>query len=296
MSSTHNLNIHMYSFQEILDLFQLPPSFGEQELKRAKMTVLKMHPDKSRLPPEYFIFYKKAFEFVIDYYKNSIKTSIEVPNSEIVYEPIGPEKQISKKIQSAVKEMGSQGFQNKFNKLFEENMSKKIDDGRNSWFKNNDPIYVVDESMGINRGIDHIKEKNASLIRYKGVESMNSSRGGNLYDDDEISDEYVSCDPFGKLKYDDLRKVHKDQTVFAVGERDFAKVKTYGSIDQLQQERGSMNMTPIEKSQAERMLLEQEQQMKQQMLVKQHTDKLRSLEYEKKNKSVLSSFFQLTNG
>ena len=299
MSKTdHNLNIHMYSFQEILDLFQLPAQFGEQDVKRAKMMVLKMHPDKSRLPPDYFLFYKKAFEFVLDHYRESIKTQVEVPNREIIYEPISVEKQVSKKIQSTVKEMGSQGFQNKFNELFEQNMSKRVDDSRNEWFKNNDPIYNVDESMGINRGIDYVKEKAASLVRYNGVQSMNSgSRGGNFYDDDnELSEEYVSCDPFGKLKYDDLRKVHKDQTVFSVGERDFEKVKTYGSVDQLQMERGSMNMTPLEKSEAERMLLEQERKMKSQMLAKQHADKLRSLEYEKKNKTVLSSFFQLTNG
>lgn len=297
--TTHNLNIHMYSFQEILDLFQLPSTFGEQELKRAKMMVLKMHPDKSRLPSEYFLFYKKAFEFVVDYYKESIKTSAEVPKEEIVYEALNVEKQMSRKIQSTMKEIGTEQFQNKFNRLFEENMAKKIDESQNAWFKNNDPIYStesVQNASGIGQAIDQIKEKNAALIKHRGIETMvYGNRGNSLYDNDtEESDEYVTCDPFSKLKFDDLRKVHKDQTVFAVGERDFAKMRVYNSTDELQKERG-VSMNPLEKGEAERMLFEQEKRVKQQMIAKQHAANLRSLEYEKKNRSVLSSFLQLTN-
>ena len=297
--TTHNLNIHMYSFQEILDLFQLPSTFGEQELKRAKMMVLKMHPDKSRLPSEYFLFYKKAFEFVVDYYKESIKTSAEVPKEEIVYEALNIEKQMSRKIQSTMKEIGTEQFQNKFNRLFEENMAKKIDESQNAWFKNNDPIYStesVQNASGIGQAIDQIKEKNAALIKHRGIETMvYGNRGNSLYDNDtEESDEYVTCDPFSKLKFDDLRKVHKDQTVFAVGERDFAKMRVYNSTDELQKERG-VSMNPLEKGEAERILFEQENRVKQQMIAKQHAANLRSLEYEKKNRSVLSSFLQLTN-
>ena len=297
--TTHNLNIHMYSFQEILDLFQLPSTFGEQELRRAKMMVLKMHPDKSRLPSEYFLFYKKAFEFVVDYYKESIKTSAEVPKEEIVYEALNVEKQMSRKIQSTMKEIGTEQFQNKFNRLFEENMAKKIDESQNAWFKNNDPIYStesVQNASGIGQAIDQIKEKNAALIKHRGIETMvYGNRGNSLYDNDtEEADEYVTCDPFSKLKFDDLRKVHKDQTVFAVGERDFAKMRVYNSTDELQKERG-VSMNPLEKGEAERMLFEQEKRVKQQMIAKQHAANLRSLEYEKKNRSVLSSFLQLTN-
>jgi len=286
----------MYSFQEILDLFHLPAKFGDSDLKRAKMMVLKMHPDKSRLPSEYFLFYKKAFDFVLDHYRESIKTSVKVPDQEIQYEPIGPIKQVSRKIESTIKELGSDGFQNKFNQLFEENMSRKIDETRNDWFKNGEPIYKVDESLGLGKAIEQVKQQTASIVQYRGVQTLNSgNRGNSFYDDDVENGDYVSCDPFGKLKYDDLRKVHKDQTVFSVGERDFENIRKYGSVDQLQQERGSMNMTPIEKSQAERMLLEQEEILKKQMLAKQHAAKLQSLEYEKKNQSIMSTFFQIGN-
>ena len=59
--SKHNLNIHMYSLAEILNLFDLDYEFDVEGLKRAKKKVLMLHPDKSKLDPEYFLFYKKAY-------------------------------------------------------------------------------------------------------------------------------------------------------------------------------------------------------------------------------------------
>ena len=59
--STHNLNIHQYSFKELLELFDLSNTISVEDLKRAKK-VLMTHPDKSRLLSEYFLFYKKALK------------------------------------------------------------------------------------------------------------------------------------------------------------------------------------------------------------------------------------------
>ena len=61
-AKNHNLNIHMYNFQELLDLFNLQHNFSLAELKQAKKVVLRTHPDKSKLPSEYFLFYKKSGE------------------------------------------------------------------------------------------------------------------------------------------------------------------------------------------------------------------------------------------
>ena len=291
--SSHNLNINMYSFKELLDLFKLTYKFDMNELKRAKMMVLKMHPDKSRLSPEYFLFYKKAFDIIVDYFKESEKVTNEVPKEEIKYET-EIDKSTAKRVNKTMKEMGTEKFQEKFNDLFEANMVKKRDESVNDWFKQNDPLFQFDDIQstgGLAKAIDTIKERTSALSQYKGVENMMSTMGDNLY---ENSDTYVSCDPFGKLKYDDLRKVHKDQTVFAVSERDFEKVQRYSSIDHLQRER-SMNLTPIEKAEAERMMEEKESAIQKMMLAKQHADNLKSMEYAEKNKSVMSHFFQLTN-
>ena len=54
-----------------------------EHLKRAKKKVLMMHPDKSRLPKEYFLFYKKAFDIIYRLYDDVHKVS--KPVEETVY-------------------------------------------------------------------------------------------------------------------------------------------------------------------------------------------------------------------
>jgi hypothetical protein len=63
-----DLNIDNYNLPDILALFNLPTLFNENDLKRAKLTVLKTHPDKSQLPKEYFLFFTKAYRIVHQIY------------------------------------------------------------------------------------------------------------------------------------------------------------------------------------------------------------------------------------
>ena len=291
----------MYSFKELLELFQLDYKINIDDMKRAKMMVLKMHPDKSRLPPEYFLFYKKAFDIIVEYYNDSVKINKEIPTEEQVYKTNETDKRVAKTIHKTMNEIGQNQFQDRFNQLFEQHMKKPVVD-TNDWFKNNDPLYQFDNINSVNGlagAVESIKQKNAAIIQYNGVQNMSSSGPafGNLYDDheDNTTNEYVTSDPFSKLKYDDLRKVHKDQTVLAVSESDFSKMKKYGSIDQLQRERGSMNIQHVDRSESEKILDQREQMLRQQMLAKQHAANLRSMEYVEKNKSVMASFLKLTN-
>ena len=63
-----DLNIDNYNLPDILALFGLPTLFNEDDLKRAKLAVLKTHPDKSQLPKEYFLFFTKAYRIVHQIY------------------------------------------------------------------------------------------------------------------------------------------------------------------------------------------------------------------------------------
>ena len=49
-----DLNINNYDLDDILNLFKLDYQFDIHDLKKAKKTMLKLHPDKSRLDPKYF--------------------------------------------------------------------------------------------------------------------------------------------------------------------------------------------------------------------------------------------------
>ena len=64
MQNQHHLDIHAYSIDDIFHLFKIPSktNISMEQLKNAKKITLNMHPDKSKLPSNYFLFYKKAFE------------------------------------------------------------------------------------------------------------------------------------------------------------------------------------------------------------------------------------------
>ena len=114
-------------------------------------------------------------------------------------------------------------------------------------------------------------------------------------DDDEYNETYVTCDPFSKLKYDDLRKVHKDQPIIGVSESDFHKIKQYNSTDEYARSRNRQQYTLMEQSEAEKMIIEKERIYKERMTNKMHKTHMKTTEYAQKNQNVLSTFLQLGN-
>jgi hypothetical protein len=63
-----DLNIDNYNLPDILALFNLPTLFNDDDLKRARLAVLKTHPDKCQLPKEYFLFFTKAYRIIHQIY------------------------------------------------------------------------------------------------------------------------------------------------------------------------------------------------------------------------------------
>ena len=302
--SSYNLRIESYTFDEILDLFHLGYDATIEDLKGAKKIVLRMHPDKSRLPPEYFLFYKKAFETVLGFFREQNKMNQPVPTSEKnapKYEPIeSHDEHMASRMKNTLGEIKNDRFQSQFNELYEKNMAKKVDDSKNNWFVNNDPLFEFDSpasAKDITSKINEVKTKTAAMVQYKGVQDlMSMTSAGRYFDEiDEDPNEYVTCDPFSKLKFEDLRKVHRDQTVMSVSERDFEKMQTYGSVDQYNRARGSQDLTPVKDAEAQRIFAQKEEMMKKQMAIQQHNANLKRMEYEKKNNDVLSSFLLLEN-
>ena len=299
----HNLNIHMYNLQEILGLFDLTYTITIEDLKRAKKKVLMLHPDKSRLSPDYFLFYKKAFDIILQLYENNNKQNQTINSETVIYKPLENtlNNAAKNKVKTVIGEMDKSEFNNTFNQLFNDNMVKKPSQTRNDWFSKEEPIYNIDPNVSTkNMGavLDTIKQKNAELIKYNGIQELyvNSNSGSRLYDeneDEDVEDVYISTDPFSKLKFDDLRKVHKDQTVFAVSERDINKVQQYSSVDHFMRERGKQTLTPLEKQEAEYMLAMKDKQYRERLMQKEYQANLKALENAEKNKTVLSSFLRL---
>lgn len=297
---SHNLNISTYSLDELLGLFDISShhTITLEDMKRAKKKVLMLHPDKSKLGPEYFLFYKKALDIISQYFQHQNRQHVDVATQNTQYSAPSVPKSHNQQINQSIQNMGTDKYQEKFNQLFEENMAKKIDPSKNAWFSSNDPVFEhtqANNARQMGEVLESIKQKNQAMIQYTGVMEMQSNSGTNFYDDEEEnSAQYVSSDPFSKLKYDDLRKVHKDQTVFAVSESDYQKVPKYSSVDHFVRERGQTG-PPLDKSEAEKMLAHREREMQQKMMQRQHQSNLNTMNYEEKNKNILSSFLHLTN-
>ena len=300
---THNLDIQTYSLEELLGLFGLTTyNISTNDLRQAKKRVLMLHPDKSKLESKYFLFYKKAFDVIVQFYDNQNRQHKQVDGKELVYRPTEDnDTSTSDNINKQINDISNSDFQDKFNRLFESNnMGNRPDTTQNEWFKQEENEFNIPEGK-ISRSemgdaFNRVKHQSNSLIKYNGVQEMlhtTSAGNSSLYED---NDQYVSCDPFGKLQYDDLRKVHRDQTVLAVSEHDFDQSKTYKSVDEFNRARSQYSYDPLEKEKATTMLQEQERIMNEQMMQKEYKSKLQTQQYAEKNKTVLASFLQLKNG
>ena len=297
----YNLDIHTYSLLDLFDLFDLTYSISMEDMKRAKKKVLMTHPDKSKLEPKYFLFYKKAFDIVVKFYENQNKQNAKIPNEKQNYD-VGHQhydKETTQHVSKNIQSIDKQQFNDTFNQLFDKNMVSKPDAERNQWFTNETSIYETTEtvnSQNMGQVIDKMRDNQTSMIKHRGVETLcvNSGFGNSIYDD-EANDTYVTSDPFSKLKFDDLRKVHKDQTVFGVSEKDIHNVQQYSSVDHMMRERGKQSLTPLEKQDAERILAQQNTQYQEQIMQKEYADKLKTMQYEEKNKNVLATFMLLKN-
>ena len=241
--------------------------------------------------------------------QEQIRTQQTVPQTNPVYVPQGKgigiggfHDETKQVIQEAIPKMDSKVFHKQFNRLFDENMLNKEkqqqDQERNQWFTQDNPIEHTELQGDVHHKIEQIKQaqQTQQMAKYRGVQMLNMGGGavGELYEDTiSSSSPYVTTDPFSKLKYDDLRKVHKDETVFSVRESDLQNVSQYHSVDHLKRERGSQNMTPLGKQEAAQLLDQEQQQQKERLLKHEYNTKLQTMQYEEKNKQVLSHFLFL---
>ena len=308
----HNLDIRQYSLDEVYALFGVRrETLSIEGLKKAKQRVLMTHPDKSGMPSDYFIFYKKALEILATDYaemhrvEQSSKRMNELEHNGYTYTHGGGE---DEERMRAVASKAAEGdrFQRDFNRIFEEQMQQKIDDTRNDWFRDDRATYdtsKVSKSntiQGMAQSMEEVKRQQRAVARYTGgVREMTHHLGTRLYDDqgtDEgTEDQYISGDPFAKLKFEDLRRVHKDETVFQVSESDFNNQKTYKNIEEYGRARSSQQFEQISKQQSEMILQQKEQERAARIQQYQRQAYEQGLENERKQEAVRAMFLRLSN-
>lgn len=297
---THDLDINKYSLEELFGLFDLSYDLTEEAMKKAKKKVLMLHPDKSQLPSIYFLFYKKAYDLILDLYKSRNKINTKPTAADLVY---NPDSHSVFDPNLKVDGVAGKEFQSRFNQAFEQNITKKHDPSLHEWFKQDTKDEFTGRGINVkNMGeaLESLKEKQRqqAVTLYKGVQEMrNYSCGTSFYDDDDESatSSYVECDVFSKLKFEDVRKVHRDQTVIGVSERDLANNPQYGmNYDQYMNARErSVQAGALSKHESEAMLAKQRAEAEQNLMRKQQRDLLMQQEYVKKQQQAMSTFLRL---
>lgn len=307
--SSYNLDINTYSLDEMFSLFDLSYDLTEESMRAAKKKVLMIHPDKSKLSSEYFLFYKQAYEIILDIYKqkNRIRNA---PLSATIYNPevtkgngIGNSQDVINNTNKMGPSNQGKKFNDKFNELYETNMTTKTDFSKHDWFRQETQDELTGlQHVGINsknmgEALEEVKCKqglNNQMSVYNGVKEIRSTGFGTSYYED-VDDGYVECDIFSKLKFDDLRKVHRDQTVFTVSEKDFSKVTQYTSVDQYVNAREQNKGTTMSKEDSNGVLERQQREYERIMMQKQQRDLLLQREYEAKQQAVKAAFMRIGN-
>jgi hypothetical protein len=269
-----DLNINNYNLDEILCLFDLNADFDDVGLKRAYKQALMTHPDKSGLDKEYFLFFSRAFKKVkyifdfknktdknrkdyVDDYKILMECEYENHNNISVEQMI----KINSKENSKDK-----SFNVRFNELFEKVKiyDEEQDSGYDEWIEvNNGQICDNNENItnirSLNEYIDRKRHEIKSLIKYDGIQDINSSdMMGNNSNLKREKPEYYESGLFSKMQYDDYKRAHTE-TVIPVTEEDFNNRKHFNSVNEMRNYRKN-NEGTLSLEQSEEILRQRKKQ------------------------------------
>ncbi len=282
-----DLNLDNYELEDLLSLFQLPYNFDKEQLKSAKRIVLKTHPDKSKLPKKYFLFFSAAYKML--YGVHNFRTKSNCPNNTTYTVEHDEEKAWLLKDISKNK-----NFNKIFNEMFEEHSLKNesTDNGYGDWLKSNEDIdnrIATKDNMG--EMFERKKKETKELIIHNGIQELNS---GDSYQNllDEAPTNY-SSDVFSSLPYEDLRKAHQE-SVIPVTSEDYHMKPKFGNVNELQMSRDTQDTKPLSLDQANEYLNQRKDMEDKQSTQRAYKLMQKDEEVNKLNNLWMSRFKQLT--
>ena len=258
-----DLDINNYNLEDILSLFKIPANFDEQDMKRAKQIVLKTHPDKSKLPAEYFLFYSKAYKMlysVWDFRKRGDVDSKNPKNTEYSnYTDEDKTVLLDQFFESNEKFKKSANFNRWFNEQFERNKlsNESEEKGYGDWLKNDDPEDdppAKNVSMAtMKQEFDRKKEQARSLIVREDVQEIWSNNSISATELSNDAPGTYDSGLFSGLGFQDLYKAHTE-TVIPVTEEDYEQKQKFGSVNEYMSYRNNQDTKPLSEQQAQQYL------------------------------------------
>lgn len=240
-TSNIDLDIDNYSCDDLFNLLGIRGRTLDEELmKNVKRVVLKTHPDKSKLPSDYYIFFSKAYNRLHAIYITQNKATKNSNNMNTEYSTNYSDekaKLLNNFFEKNKDFKNSNNFNKWFNEKFEKHHIKEEDTGYGDWLKSNDGIIETEKISQSQLGSEMEKHKKRlqGIIPYKGVQDTFSSSS------------ILSGDGFSDLKH-----VY-EESVIPVTQSDYEKIKKFNSINEFTsfRDREQMNNKPMNKKQAE---------------------------------------------
>jgi hypothetical protein len=253
-----DLDINNYDLDDLLNLFNLERDFNEKQLKGARAIVLKLHPDKSRLDPKYFLFYSQAYKTICNMWKFRMKTEKNVSDEPTVYisdtcdVDVEERKTLLKRMFSENKELKKvENFNRWFNDEFEKvKIHESSEDGYEEWLRSNDDDNQEGGRMTMGEMKHAFAEKKRQLcsdiVLHKDIEGYQNGSFSGLGTD--IASENVTydsgvfgCGSSAGLGFQDLMKAHTE-TLIPVDEQLLESRPKINSVMQLNEYRQSQNL------------------------------------------------------
>jgi hypothetical protein len=158
-------------------------------------------------------------------------------------------------------------FNSWFNEKFEKHSKDVLEDdvgnkGYGDWLKSDEGLYSVNDNItkaNMNDAFEKQKKQIQALTTYQGINDSFSSFSGSLLGDQ--SDNFTGSN--GALGYTDLRQAHVE-SVIPVTQEDYDRMPKYKSLSEYKARRDTADTSPLSKQEAERMLMQQGQNLEQQ--------------------------------
>jgi len=249
-----DLNLDNYNLEELLNLFKLSKNFDIEDLKVTKKLVMKMHPDKSGLDKEYFLFYCKGFRMLKEIYefRNKRQENLNYNNSKMKYEVEEQDKGKELLLEKILKK-DKDNFNTWFNKAFEKIniVEEERENGYGEWFKSNDDIDNTETTYNMmNEKIREKKNRLSSIVKKHDIlETGQYENSQNYKELDGGIPESYSSNLFSNLTFEDLKKAHTE-TVVPVSDNDYLKIKKFNNLESYRQHRNSQNTKPLSQEEA----------------------------------------------
>jgi len=254
-----DLDLDSYTLNDLYKLFNIHEPITESVLKRSKLIVLKMHPDKSKLNSKYFLFFSKAYKRLFSIYEFQNKSTLKTYKDEDLYDESNNTVLDNMFNQNkALKD--TKHFNSWFNTQFEKHrLEDPNQTGYGDWLKGDEGLYNTEPNVtqtNMNEAFERQKKQIQSLTVYQGVTDTYASLNGSSLLDDNSNN-------FSGSGFTDLRQAHVE-TIIPICQDEYDNIPKYKNINEYKAQRDKTDITPLSKLEAERLLNKEQNDLEHQ--------------------------------